>query len=164
MTVKEWFWCWKLLLTCCFAFRIVDWKIPKKCFYLWSMKQLNLIHGTSMLFCMRVQKQYYFAFHILFFIKFSLTVSQMAGIMMQTVSSFYAQFSEKCLFESLNWNKIYFLSKEHWITYLDGILCFLNGCRHHELQKVGIKDLQQTMNSFSFTCKHIVILFKYSKY
>ena len=88
----------------------------------------------------------------------------MAAIMLQTIPSFYANFSEKSLFISGTTYEIYIVCKDYCIAHHDNKTCFLPSCKYHILLLGNVQEPLKKLNTICFTYQHVDCLYKLFKY
>ena len=88
----------------------------------------------------------------------------MAAIMLQSIPSFYAQFSEKSLFISATTYEKYIVCKDYCNAHHNEKTCFLPACKYHILLLGNVQELLKKLDTFCFTYQHVdcrYTLFKY---
>ena len=89
---------------------------------------------------------------------------QMAAIMLQTIPSFYAKSSEKCLFISANTYEKFIICKGYCIALHNDKTCFLSTCKFHIVLFGNIQELLKKLDTFCFTYQHVDCLYTLFKY
>ena len=74
----------------------------------------------------------------------------MAAIMLQTIPSFYAKFSEKTLFISSTTFEKYIVCKEYCIAHHDDKTCFLPACKYHIILLGNVEELLKKLGYILF--------------
>ena len=88
----------------------------------------------------------------------------MAAIMLQTIPSFYAIFSEKCHFISAKTYEKHIVCKDYCIAHHDDKTCSLPACDYHIILFGEIEELLHTLDTFCFTYQHVDCLYTLFKY
>ena len=88
----------------------------------------------------------------------------MAAIMLQSIPSFYAKFSEKSLFISANTYEKYIVCKDYCVAHHDDKTCFLPSCKYHILLLGNVEELLKKLDTFCFTYQHVDCLYSLFKY
>ena len=88
----------------------------------------------------------------------------MAAVMLRVIPSFYTNYSKNSLFISANTYEKYIVSKEYCIARHDDKMCCLPICRYYIFLIGNIKELVQTLNSFSFDYQHVDCLYTLFRY
>ena len=84
--------------------------------------------------------------------------------MLQTISSFYAKISEKCLFISATTFEKYIVCKDYCIAHHDNKTCFLPACKYHIILLGNVEELLKKLDTFCFTYQHVDCLYTVFKY
>ena len=88
----------------------------------------------------------------------------MAAIMLQTLPSFYAKFSEKSLFISAKTYEKFIVCKDYCIARHDDKTCSLRPCKYHMILHGEIEELLHKLDTFCFTYQHVDCLYTLFKY
>ena len=88
----------------------------------------------------------------------------MAAIMLQSIPSFYAKFSEKSLFISATTYEKYIVCKDYCIAHHNEKTCFLPSCKYHIVLLGNVQELLTKLDSFCFTYQHVDCLYTLFKY
>ena len=88
----------------------------------------------------------------------------MAAIMLQTIPSFYAKFSEKSLFISAKKYEKYIVCKDYCIAHHDDKTCFLPARKYHIIVLGEIEELLHKSDIFCFKYQHVDCLYTLFKY
>ena len=88
----------------------------------------------------------------------------MAEIMLQTIPSFYANFSENSLFISANTYEKNVVCKDYCIAHHKNKTCFLPACKYHIVLLGNVQKLLQKLDTFCFTYRHVDCLYTLFKY
>ena len=88
----------------------------------------------------------------------------MAAIMLQTLPSFYAIFSEKGLFISSKTYQKYIVCKDYCIAHHDDKTCSLPACNYHKILLGEIEELLHKLDTFCFTYQHVECPYTQFKY
>ena len=88
----------------------------------------------------------------------------MAAIMLQTIPSFYAKFSEKSLFISAPSYEKYIVCKNYCIAHHNENTCFLPACKYHIVLLGSVQELLKKLDTFCFTYQHVDCLYTFFKY
>ena len=89
---------------------------------------------------------------------------QMAAIMLQSIPSFYANFSEKSLFISATTYEKYIVCKDYCLAHHDDKTCFLPSCKYHILLLGNVEELLKKLETVCFTYQHVDCLYTLLKY
>ena len=89
---------------------------------------------------------------------------QMAAIMLQTIPSFYAKFSEKSLFISSTTYEKYIVCKDYCIAHHNENTCFLRACKYRIVLLGNVQELLKKLDKFCFTYQHVDCLYTLFKY
>ena len=79
----------------------------------------------------------------------------MAAIMLQSIPSFYAKFSEKSLFISATTYEKYIVCKDYCISHHNEKTCFLPACKYPIVLLGNVQELLKKLDSFCFTYQHV---------
>ena len=71
---------------------------------------------------------------------------KMAAIMLQSILSFYAKFSEKILFISATTYEKYIVSKDYCIAHHNEKTCFLPTCKYHIVLLGNVQELLKKLD------------------
>ena len=88
----------------------------------------------------------------------------MAAIMLQTINSFYAKISEKCLFISATTYEKYIVCKDYCIAHHNEKTCFLPACKYHFVLLGNIQEQLNKLEIFCFTYQNVDCLYTLFKY
>ena len=88
----------------------------------------------------------------------------MAAIMLQSIPSFYTQFSEKSLFISAKTYEKYIVCKDYCIAHHADKTCFLPSCNYHILLLGNVEELLKKLDTLCFTYQHVDCLYTVFKY
>ena len=88
----------------------------------------------------------------------------MAAIMLQSIPSFYAKFSEKSLLISATTYEKYIVCKDYCIAHHNEKTCFLPACKYHIVLLGNIQELLKKLDTFCFTYQHVDCLYALFKY
>ena len=88
----------------------------------------------------------------------------MAAVMLQTIPSFYTNFSEKRLIISAITYEAYIVCKDYCIAHHDDKTCFLLACKYHIILLGNVQELLKKLDSFCFTYQHVDCLYTLFKY
>ena len=89
----------------------------------------------------------------------------MAAIMLQTIPSVYAKFSEKSLFIAGNTHeKKNIVCKDYSIAHHDEKTCFLPACKNHIILLGNVEELLKKLDTSCFTYQHVDYLYNLFKY
>ena len=80
---------------------------------------------------------------------------QMAAIMLQTIPSIYANFSEKSFFTPVETYENYFVCKDYCIAHHNDKTCSLPVCKNHIILFEEIEELLQKVDTFCFTYQSV---------
>ena len=89
---------------------------------------------------------------------------QMAAIMLQSIPSFYAKFSEKSLFISATTYEKYIVCKDYCIAGHNEKACFLSACKYHIVLLGNVQELLKKLDTFCCTYQHVDCLYTLFKY
>ena len=88
----------------------------------------------------------------------------MAAIMLQTIPSFYAKFSEKSLFILASTYEKYVVCKDYCIAHNNERTCFSPARKYHIVLLGNVQELLKKLNTFCFTYQHVDCLYTLFKY
>ena len=88
----------------------------------------------------------------------------MAAIMLQTIPSFYAKISEKCLINSATTYEKYILCEDYCIAHHNEKTCFLPVCKYHIVLPGNVQELLKKLDTICFTYQHVDCLYTLFKY
>ena len=88
----------------------------------------------------------------------------MAAIMLQTIPSFYAKFSDKSLFISATTYEKYIVCKVYCIAHHNEKTCFLPACKYHFILLGNVQELLKKLGTFCLTYQHVDCLSTLFKY
>ena len=88
----------------------------------------------------------------------------MAAVMLQAISSFFAEYSEKCLFSSSNTYKKYIVCNDYCVVFHNDKTCFLSNCQFHIILLGNVEELLKKLDTFCFTYQHVDCLYTIFKY
>ena len=88
----------------------------------------------------------------------------MAAVILQSIPSFYKNFSEKSLFISASAFEIYLVCKDYCIAHHDDKTCFLPSCKYHIILLGNVEELLKKLDTLCFTYQHMDCLYKLFKY
>ena len=88
----------------------------------------------------------------------------MTAIMLQSIPSFYAKFSEKSLFLSATTYENHIVWKDYCIAHHNEKTCFLPACNYHIVLLGNVQELLKKLDSFCFTYQHVDCLYTLFKY
>ena len=88
----------------------------------------------------------------------------MAAIMLQSIPSFYAKFSEKSLFISATTYEKYIVCRDYCIAHHNEKTCFLPVCKYHFVLLGIVQELLKKLDSFCFTYQYVDCLYTLFKY
>ena len=89
---------------------------------------------------------------------------QMAAILLQSIPSFYAKFSEKSFFISSTTYEKYIVCKDYCIAHHNEKTCFLPACNYHIVLLGNLQELLNKLDTFCFTYQHVDCLYTLFKY
>ena len=84
---------------------------------------------------------------------------QVAAIILQTIPSFYAKFSEKSLYFSAKTYEKNIVSKDYCIAHHDNKTCSLRACKYQNRLPGEIEELLHKLDTFYFTYQHVDCLY-----
>ena len=88
----------------------------------------------------------------------------MAGIMLQTIPSFYANLLEKSLFISATTYEKYIVCKDYCIAHHNEKTFFSPACKYHIVLLENFQELLKKLDTFCFTYQHVDCLYTLFKY
>ena len=88
----------------------------------------------------------------------------MAAIMLQTITSFYAEISGKRLFIPAKTYEKNIVCKDYCISYHDDKTCSLPACKYHIILLRQIEELLHELDTLCFTDQHVDCLYTLLKY
>ena len=88
----------------------------------------------------------------------------MAAIILQTIPSFYAKFSEKSLFISAAIFEKQIVCRDYCIAHHNEKTSFLTACKYHIVLLGNLQELLKKLDTFCFTYQHVDCLYTLFKY
>ena len=88
----------------------------------------------------------------------------MTAIMLQTIPSFYTNFSEKIHFISSNTYEKHIVCKKYCIAHHNDKSCSLPACKNHIILLGNVEELLKKLDTYCFTYQHVGCLFPLFKY
>ena len=88
----------------------------------------------------------------------------MAAVMLQAIPSFFAAYSEECLFISSNTYKKYIVCSDYCVAYHNEKTYFVSNCKFHIILHGNVEELLKKLDKFCFNYQRVdcqYILFKY---
>ena len=79
----------------------------------------------------------------------------MAAIMLQSIPSFYAKFSEKSLFISATTSEKYIVCKDYCTTQHNEKTCFSSAGKYHIILLGNVQELLKKLDRFCLTCQQV---------
>ena len=89
---------------------------------------------------------------------------KMVAIMLQTIPSFCAKFSEKNLFISATTYEKHIVCKDYCIAHHNEKTCSLPVCKNHIILLGNVEELLKKMDTFCLTYQHVDCLYTLFKY
>ena len=90
--------------------------------------------------------------------------NQMAAVMLQVIPSFFAEYSEKCLFFSTNTYKIYIVWNNYCVAFHNDKTCSVSNCKFHNILLGNVEELLKKLDTFCFTYQHVDCLYALFQY
>ena len=149
MKVIDWFWnCNSLLIYASFLV-IVTWP-----FHTWSFFPFMVILYNQ------YEKFIFFQIHSLKMRR----DNRMAAVMLQAIPTFFAEYSEKCLFISSNTYKKFMLCNDYCVSFHNDKTCFVSNCEFHIILPGNVEELLKKFDKFCFTYQHVDCLYTLFNY
>ena len=90
--------------------------------------------------------------------------NRMAAVMLQAIPTFFAEYSEKCLFISSNTYKKFMLCNDYCVAFHNDKTCFVSNCEFHIILLGNVEELLKKFDKFCFTYQHVDCLYTLFKY
>ena len=88
---------------------------------------------------------------------------RMAAVMLQVLPSFFAEYSEKCLFISANTYKI-IVCIDYCVAFHNYKTCSVSNCKFHEILVGNFGELLKKLDTFCFAYQHMEFLYALFNY
>ena len=88
----------------------------------------------------------------------------MAAVKLERNLSFFAEYSENCLFISANTYKKYIVCNDFCVAFDNDKTCFVSNCKFHIILLGNFEELLKKLNTFCFTYQHVDCLYTLLKY
>ena len=88
----------------------------------------------------------------------------MAVVVLQAIPSFFAEYSQKCMFISSNTYEKFIVCNDYCEAFHNDKTCLVSHCKFHIILLGNLQELLKKLDTFCFTYKHVDCLYTLFKY